>query len=168
MFTLSDEKIIPTQSLRIKATNLVCEKYGEDLSSPQAIKYYFDFVHKFDGNKLDKEGILELHEKKTMPFPEIAEKFKLIKEDTKSIFIPFDETARDIEKKLLEGEISLSLLRRANRYMINVYLETYKKMLAAQKIKLIDESIAVLVDLDIYDARTGLAQEVKEGTGIFF
>lgn len=168
VFTLSDEKIIPAQSLRIKATNLVCEKYGADLSSSQAIKYYFDFVHKFDGNKLDKEGILELHEKKTMPFPEIAEKFKLIKEDTKSIFIPFDETARDIEKKLLEGEISLSLLRRANRYMVNVYLETYKKMLAAQKIKLIDESIAVLVDLDIYDARRGLAQEVKEGTGIFF
>lgn len=168
VFTLSDEKIIFAQSLRVKATNLVCEKYAADLSSPQAIKYYFDFVHKFDGNKLDKEGILDLHEKKSMPFPEIAEKFKLIKEDTKSIFIPFDETARDIEEKLLERDISLSLLRRANRYMVNVYFETYKKMLAAQKIKLIDESIAVLVDLDIYDARTGLAQEVKEGTGIFF
>ena len=41
-------------------------------------------------------------------------------------------------------------------------------MLATQKIKLIDESIAVLVDLDIYDARTGLSQEIEEGTGIFF
>ena len=168
VFTLSDEKIIPSQRLRVNATNLVCEKYVSDLSSPQAIKYYFDFLHKFDGSKLDKEGILELHEKKSMPFPEIAEKFKLIKEDTKSIFIPFDERAREIEVKLLEGEVSLSLLRKANRYMINVYLDAYKKMLAAQKIKLIDESISVLVDFDIYDARTGLTQEIAEDTGIFF
>ena len=168
VFTLSDEGIISNQKLRVNATNLVCEKCMSDLSSPQAIKYYFDFLHKLDGDKLDKEGILELHREISMPFKEIAEKFKLIKEDTKSIFIPFDETAKEIEKKLSGGEISRSLLRKANRYMIEVYLDAYKKMLATQKIKPIDESIAVLVDLDIYDARTGLTQEIEEGTGIFF
>lgn len=170
VFTLSDEGIISTQSLRVSATNLVCEKYISDLYSPQAIKYYFDFLHKLDNN-LDKEGILELHKKKSMPFKDIAEKFKLIKDDTKSIFIPFDEVARDIEQKLLNSKvpfISRSLLRKANRYMVEVYLDAYKKMLATQKIKLVDESIAILIDLDIYDLRTGLTQEIAEGTGIFF
>ena len=103
-----------------------------------------------------------------MPFKDIAKKFKLIKEDTKSIFIPFDETARDIEQKLLDGEMSRSLLRKANRYIVEVYPYEYNKMLATQKIKLADESIAVLIDLDIYDLRTGLTQEIEEGTGIFF
>ena len=168
VFTLSDEGTIPNQKLRVNATNLVCEKYMSDLSSPQAIKYYFNFLHKLDDDKLDKAGILELHRKKSMPFKEIAEKFKLIKDDTKSIFIPFDETAKEIEQKLLDGEISRSLLRKANRYMVEVYLDTYKKMLATQKITLVYESIAILVDLDIYDARTGLTQEIGEGTGIFF
>lgn len=167
VFTLSDERIISAQKLRVNATNLVCEKYILDLYSPQAIKYYFDFLHKLDSN-LDKEGILELHRKKSMPFKEIAEKFKLIKGDTKSIFIPFDETAQDIEQKLLDGEMSRSLLRKANRYIVEVYLDAYKKMLATQKIEVIDESIAVLIDLDIYDSRTGLTQEIEEGTGIFF
>lgn len=168
VFTLSDEGINPTQKLRVNATNLVCEKYSSDLSSPQAVKYYFDFLHKLDGDKLDKERILELHRKKSMPFREIAEKFKLIKEDTKSIFIPFDENAKIIEQKLLDGEISRSLLRKANRYMVNVYYDDYGKMLATQKIKMVDESVAVLMDLAIYDAKTGLSQEIEEGTGIFF
>jgi len=168
VFTLSDEGINPTQKLRVNATNLVCEKYSLDLNSPQAVKYYFDFLHKLDGDKLDKERILELHRKKSMPFREIAEKFKLIKEDTKSIFIPFDENAKVIEQKLFDGAISRSLLRKANRYMVNVYFDNYRKMLATQKIKMVDESIAVLTDLDIYDAKTGLSQEIEEGTGIFF
>ena len=168
VFALSDEKIIPEQSLRINATNLVCEKYISDLASPQAIKYYFDFLHKLNGDKLDKEKILELHRKKSMPFKDIAEKFKLIKEDTKSIFIPIDENARNIEEKLLNGEISLSLLRKAGRYMVNVYLDDYKKILSAQKIKVIDESIAVLIDLDIYDTKTGLSKEIQEGQAIIF
>lgn len=167
VFTLSDEKMINAQRLRVSASKLTCEKYISDLYSPQAIKYYFDFLHKFDRN-LDKEGILELHKKKSMPFKDIAKNFKLIKEDTKSIFIPFDETARDIEQKLLNGEMSCSLLRKANRYMVGVYPDAYKEMLATQKIKLIDESIAILIDLDIYDLRTGLTQEIEEGTGIFF
>ena len=168
VFTLSDEGINPTQKLRVNATNLVCEKYSLDVDSPQAVKYYFYFLHKLDGDKLDKERILELHRKKSMPFREISEKFKLIKEDTKSIFIPFDENAKVIEQKLLDGEISRSLLRKANRYMVNVYFDDYRKMLATQKIKMVDESIAVLVDLDIYNAKTGLSQEIEEGTGIFF
>lgn len=160
VFTLSDEEVNPTQKLRVSATNLVCEKYSSDLNSPQAVKYYFDFLHKLDGDKLDKESILELHRKKTMPFKEIAEKFKLIKEKTKSIFIPFDENAKDIEQKLLDGEISLSLLRKANKYMVNVYSDDYEKIRATQKIKVVDKSIAILIDLDIYDAKTGLSQEI--------
>ena len=63
VFTLSDEGIHFAQKLRVNATNLVCEKYSSDLASPQAIKYYFDFLHKLDEDKLDKKRILELHRK---------------------------------------------------------------------------------------------------------
>ena len=168
VFKLSDEKILGTQKIRINSTNLVCEKYFSETDSPQAIKYYFENLHKLDGNKLDKLGILEMHEKKSMPFKEIAEKFKLINENTKSVFIPFDENARQIEKVLLSGEISRALLRRAGKYFVNVYNEIYKKMSAAQKIKLINESLSVLIDLNLYDENTGLNQNIEDGIGIFF
>lgn len=168
VFKLADEKIINSQKLRINSTNLVCEKYFSEIDSPPAIKYYFENLNKLDGSKLDKFGILQLHEKKSMPFKEIAEKFKLINENTKSVFIPFDENARQIEQRLLNGEISRTLLRKAGKYIVNVYREQYEKMLAAQKIKLINESLSVLIDLNLYDSNTGLNQNIEDGIGIFF
>lgn len=168
VFKIADEKILNSQKIRISSTNLVSEKYFSEIDSPQAIKYYFENLHKLDGNKSDKFGILELHEKKSMPFKEIAEKFKLINENTKSVFIPFDENARQIEQRLLNGEISRALLRQAGKYFVNVYDEIYKKMFAAQKIKLINESLSVLIDLNLYDSNTGLNQNIEDGIGIFF
>lgn len=168
IFQIENEKPVQSQKLRISATTLVREKYFSDLDSLQAIKYYFETLHKLDGSKSDKFGILQLHDKKSMPFKEIAEKFKLITENTKSVFIPFDENAKEIETKLLNGEISRTLLRKAGKYIVNVYCTPYEKMLATQKIKVIDESLSVLVDLNLYDSSTGLNQNVEDGIGIFF
>ena len=103
-----------------------------------------------------------------MKFKEIAEKFKLIYENTRAIFIPYDETAKQIELQLLSGEYSRNLLRKANKYIVNVYYDTFRQMLSTQKIKLIDESLAVLVDLNLYDENTGLNFEIEDGVGIFF
>ena len=166
VFKIKEERTVNNQKLRISAANFVCENYADDLDSPQAIKSYFDFLHKLDGNKLDKENIISLCQ--TMPFKEIAEKFKLIKENTKSVFIPFDENAKQIEQRILSGEKSRALFRKAGKYIVNVYDADYKKMSASQKIKIIDESLAVLADLNLYDSSTGLNQEIEDGIGIFF
>ena len=166
VFTLENENPVQSQKLRIGAANLVCEKYTSEIDSIQAIKYYFDSLHKWADDKLDKAGILNLCEK--LKFKEIAEKFKLIDEGTGAIFIPYDETAKQIESRLLSGEYSRNLLRKANKYIVNVYYDTFRKMLSTQKIKLIDESLSVLVDLNLYDENTGLNLEIEDGVGIFF
>ena len=167
VFTLENEKPVQNQNMRISAANLVREKYIEEIDSLQAIKYYFDCLHKWKDNDktdgLDKERIKKLCTE--LKFKEIAEKFKLIDENTKAVFIPYDETARQIEINMLN---SRTLLREATKYVVNVYYKTYEKMLSAQKIKLVDESLAVLVDLNLYDQYTGLNLEIEEGIGIFF
>lgn len=166
VFQLENEKPLQSQKLRINAANIVCEKYFSEINSPTAIKYYFDILHKLDGDALDKENILKLCEE--FKFREIAEKFKLIKENTAPIFIPYDENAKQIEQKILRGEISRALLRKSGKYTVNVYRASYEKMLAAQKIKIKNESLAVLVDLSLYDENTGLIQEIEDDAGIFF
>lgn len=166
VFALENENPVQNQKLRISAANLVCEKYFSELDSIQSIKYYFDCLHKWARDRLDKKEIQKLYQE--LKFQEIAEKFKLIDENTKAIFIPYDETSRQIEVRLLNGKISRTLLRTANKYIVNVYCDTYQKMLSAQKIKLIDESIALLVDLNLYGEDTGLNLEIEEGIGIFF
>ena len=166
VFTIENEKPVQSQKLRIGAANLVCEKYTSEIDSLKAIKYYFDSLHKWADDKLDKAGILKLC--KNLKFKEIAEKFKLIDENAGAVFIPYDETANQIESRLLSGEYSRNLLRKANKYIVNVYYDTFRKMLSTQKIKLIDECLAVLTDLNLYDENTGLNLEIEDGVGIFF
>ena len=167
VFKLADEKTLPRQNLRISATNLVCEKYFSEIDSPPAIKFYFDYLHKLSGNNLDKKEILEKLSK-DLKFKDIAEKFKLIDEDTKAVLIPYDEVAKDMAQRLLSGEFSRALLRKAGKYVVNVYGETFKEMLAAQKITMVDESLALLSDLNFYDKNSGLNQKIESGSAIIF
>ena len=166
VFELEGEKTPSSQRLRVSATNFVCEKYFAEIDSPPAIKFYFDYLHKLTGNNLDKKEIEKLC--KEWKFKEIAEKFKLIEEDTKAVFIPYDEVAQEIAQKLLSGEISRELLRKAGKYIVNVYGETFKEMLASQKITMIDESLALLSDLNLYDKNTGLNQKTESGLAVIF
>lgn len=167
VFKLAYEKILSRQNLRVSATNLVCEKYFTEIDSPAAIKFYFDYLHKLAGNNLDKKEILETLCKQ-WKFKDIAEKFKLIEEDTKAVLIPYDETAREIAQKFLSGEVSRALLRKAGKYIVNVYGETFKEMLAAQKITIIDESLALLSDVNLYDKNTGLNPKIESGMEVIF
>ena len=167
VFQLDNEKTLQNQSLRINATNLVCEKYFSEIDSPQAIKYYFDSLHKWTGDSLDKREILKKLCKE-FKFKEIAEKFKLIDENTKAVFIPYDEVAQEIEQKILNGDISRTLIRKAGKYIVNVYEDLYKTMLSSKSIEIIDESLAVLIDLNLYDSKVGLRQEIEDGLAIIF
>lgn len=167
VFKLSDEKMLSRQNLRVSATNLVCEKNFSEIDSPPAIKFYFDYLHKLDGNNLDRKEILSKLSKE-WKFKDIAEKFRLIEEYTKSILIPYDEVARNIARSLLSGEVSRALLRKAGKYIVNVYDETFKEMLAAQKITMIDESLAMLTDFNLYDRNTGLNQQIESGMALIF
>ena len=167
VFKLSYEKMLSRQNLRVSATNLVCEKNFVEIDSPPAIKFYFDYLHKLDGNNLDKKEILEKLCKE-WKFKDIAEKFRLIEEDTKSILIPYDEVARNIAQRLLNGEVSRALLRKSGKYIVNVYGETFKEMFAAQKITIIDESLSLLADFSLYDRNTGLKQQIESGVAVIF
>ena len=167
VFQLENEKPLRNQSLRINSTNLVCEKYFSKIDSPKAIKYYFDTLHKWEGDTLDKNEILKKLCRE-LKFKETAEKFKLINEQTKSVFIPYDESAGEIGQKILSGNTSRALMRKAGKYIVNVYEDFHKKLLASKKIEPADEFLAVLVDSSLYDSRVGLKQEVEDGLAVIF
>ena len=167
VFQLANEKPLQNQRLRINSTNLVCEKYIEEIDSPQAIKYYFDALHKWGGDILDKHEVLNKLCKE-FQFKDIAEKFKLIDENTRAVFIQYDEVAKEIARKILNGDISRTLIRKAGKYIVNMYEKPYKKMLASKKIEVIDESLALLVDSNLYDSCIGLDQEKEDELAVIF
>lgn len=162
------------QSMKVccGATEYVCESHGEDLGSPAAIKAYFDFLHKLDGDKLDSKKIMKMISREFMPFANVAEEFVLIETPTRQVFIPYDEVGREIECQLRQGIRSRQLMREAGKYMVNVYCgdshkSPFEKMSAANKIEILDDNVAILIDMDSYSHTMGMNLNIENGQGVF-
>ena len=59
----------------------------DDITSQKAIRKYFETLYYFQGEGLDKKRILEQFHHNIYPFATVAKEFKLIEQNTKSIFI---------------------------------------------------------------------------------
>lgn len=180
VFTWADKAMGNSQhSLRVRsdATKHVCELYCNDIDNPIAITAYFDQLHKIDGgewteNKLDCKGIMKMIREQFMPFADVTKNFLLIDTPTRPVFVPYDEAGQEIEKQLRQGIKSRRLMREAGKYMVNVYCgDNYKspfeKLNAANKIEVLDDSVAILIDMESYSHTMGLQLNIEDGQGVF-
>ena len=175
VFTWADKAMDNSQqSMKVcrGATEYVCESQADDLGSPVAIKAYFDFLHKLDGNELDSKKIMEMRGNEFMPFEHVAKEFVLIETPTRPIFIPYDETGQKIEKQLRQGMRSRQLMREAGKYMVNVYCSDnnespFARLDAANKIDVLDDNVAILIDMGSYSSSLGLQLNIEDGQGVF-
>lgn len=157
----------------IEVTKQIVERY-EDITSPEAIKEYFDILYKYLGdNGLDIKNIYQRLEagfssgKFEYEFETIAEDFKLMEENTFSVIIPYnDEAIAEIES-LKYSEYKGKILRKLQGYTVNVYKKEYENLLGAGKLRLVCEGIAELVSMKDYDANTGLNVAEELGVGIY-
>lgn len=141
------------------------------IDSLETIHEYFDRLHYVKGDGLDKKRILQhLNEAKVdaIPFRAVAENFKMIKEDTRSILIAREPEAKLLAEQLRHGERSRKLMRSAGRYSVNVYENTYRDLREAGFLDVIEEKLAVLSDEGKYSEETGLNIKVVKGEGLFF
>ena len=164
------EKLAKNAQLAAEITKNVARSFAEDLASPEAIRRYFEELYDLSGkNRLDKKGVLGQSGK--FAFADIADDVRLIEDRTKPIFIPQSEEGQALLARLERGERSRALMRKVGRYIVTVYTgyaEAPFEQLAAQgKIRMLDENLAVLVDMEAYDSQKGLSNNVGEGEGVF-
>ena len=164
------EKLAKNAQLAAEITKNVARSFAEDLASPEAIRRYFEELYDLSGkNRLDKKDIMGQSGK--FAFADIANDVRLIEDRTKPIFIPQTEEGQALLARLEQGERSRSLMRKVGRYIVTVYTgyaEAPFEQLAAQgKIRMLDENLAVLVDMAVYDSEKGLSSNVGEGEGMF-
>ena len=164
------EKLAKNAQLAAEITKNVARSFAEDLASPEAIRCYFEELYDLSGkNRLDKKDIMGKSGK--FAFADIADDVRLIEDRTKPIFIPQTEEGQALLARLEQGERSRSLMRKVGRYIVTVYTgyaEAPFEQLAAQgKIRMLDENLAVLVDMAVYDSEKGLSSNVGEGEGVF-
>lgn len=155
-------------TLRIReksVTEQIIKKYN-DISSPEAISAYFDELHSIVDEGLDKEDILGFINEFPMArfyYKTLAAKLKIIKDETKAIFIPKDDEAKKMEKQLRSGVRNRELFRKISAYSVNVYHKNnngyesaYEKLVYNNKIEVLDENVNILIDEKIYDNNMGL------------
>ena len=165
----SENAAPPLLRVNIGATReaLCCDA---ELSDPQTVERYFAAYRSLAGDRLDTYGVMKAFEKGisgcSMPFATIAEQFHLIDNTTKTVYIPLGDGQALIEA-IRAGQHSRRLYREAGQYAVNIYAQQYQTLQDSGVLEPLGEDIAVLTDLSLYDAATGLSQKADSGRDLF-
>ncbi len=146
-----------------------------DPGAPETMRRYFDALRGLSGEALDKSGVVKAFqtgiEGCAMPFRTVAERFHLIDENTRTVYIPFGGGAALVEQ-LKAGECSRELYRKLGRYAVSVYEPHFQKLyaagalLTARQVPALDPDSAILSDMTLYSKATGLSLEPETGKAV--
>lgn len=148
---------------QVGATHTAMDAH-ESFDGLDSIETYFKALYKFAGRSVDKRDILALL--KELAFADVAASFKLIDQDTVTIYIPTDENARDIDM-LRRGQLSRALMRRLGQNAISVFRPHYTALYAIGKLELTPDGLSILADETQYSQCTGLSLDADAGAALF-
>ncbi|MCM1307917.1 MAG: CRISPR-associated helicase Cas3' [Butyrivibrio sp.] len=154
----------------IDALRETLRKYS-DPTALEAVSHYFVFYRKLLGSEnLDQKDIMKAFNKgidgKLLPFATAAEAFKLIENQTRTVYIPRAESNRYIES-ISGGRSERDTFRKLGQFGVNVYPEHFNKLWAAGCLEMIDDYVCVLRDMNQYREDTGLQLDVDTGFGLY-
>lgn len=138
----------------------------EDISSPDAVKSYFDFLLYTlkDEKELDRKEIMRGIEGGELPFASVAQRFHLIENTECTVYIPAGGGVELIRRLRKHGP-SRSLMRELGQYAVGVYPNHFHALIETGAAEQIAEDAAVLCDLHLYSTKTGLVFDWEEGRG---
>lgn len=147
-------------------------KHPEDPLSLDAVGDYFRLLYWKYGDQLDREQVLsrfhEAYRELYFPFRSVDRDFEIIKDAGEPLIIPFDENGRGLIRALKHASFHGRILRRCQRYIVQVPLWQMKRLTEAHAVERIDEFYAVLKEdylETVYSPETGLSfgdQTMKE------
>lgn len=171
IFQMEDEVNVPGQEQQIDTAKQIIRKFN-DISMPEAIQEYFTRLYGFKGEGLDKKKILERFKKGRFPFATVGKEFKLIEQDTKTVFIAREEKAKEILEEIRYKGATKALMREAGQYCVDVYDNIFQKIYAAGMLMEVSEELKeeffLLRDAEDYAEETGLKIDVELGAGIWY
>lgn len=155
-------KLFDTQ---IEVGRMVIERQA-DLTSRRAVHDYFHELLEVKGQAAqDQKGIMGMMSKQLFPFQGVAERFHIIDNATRTVYIPVGEGAALVDN-LRRGERSLSLFRKLGRYGVSVYENHFQSLDSAGALELLEDGSAVLLNTSLYSEQTGLSLQAEGGQGI--
>ena len=171
IFQLDQEKEVRSQRLPIAVTKNVMEKY-EDYTSLDAVEEYFRMLYHYRGTTLDKKNVISQFRIGRFSFETVSRQFRLIEQNTKTIFIAKEDRAVEVLKEIRCKGAARKLMREAGQYSVNVYDDCFQKMHAAGMLEAVSEELKedffVLRDNSHYMDDVGLSVTVEYGDAIWF
>ena len=153
-------------AIPIGATRSVLRR-REDFGSEEAIHEYFQELLDLKGEDAqDKKQIIKRREKGDFPLKSIAEDFRRIENDVKTIFIPKEEN-QVLISRLRRGERTKELFQELGQYGVSVYKQHYEALYQAGDIEILDEEAILLVNESLYSEETGLSLDADFGKALF-
>ncbi len=138
--------------------------------------HYFRGLRGLSDGELDTNAVVRAFSEGIsgcdMPFRTVAEKFRLIDQNTYTVYIPYGDGAELIER-LRDGECSRSLYRELGQYAVSVYEQHFQllykagALLTAREVPALDSGSAILTDMTLYSRSMGLTLEPETGKAEF-
>ena len=143
---------------------------GRDPGDPESIRRYFTAYRSIVGDNLDKaEAVSRMRDGVSgclLPFRTVAEKFRMIDDDSMTVYIPLEE-GEGLCAKLLSGAAGRETYRKAGRYSVSIYRDHYQALLSAGDVQPLDEESGVLLNPALYSMETGLSLVADTGKAEF-
>ena len=138
-------------------------------NTTSTIERYFKAYRDFLRND-DKSGVITASEKGIsgcgLPFEWLAKEFKLIDQNTFTVYISVGE-GKELISRLREGERSRELYRKAGMYSVSIYENHFNALINAGAAEPFGDDAAILTDLSLYSDEKGLATDVTDGSALF-
>ena len=168
IFQFEEKENIPGQRQQIDVTKILIAE-NRDLSSLESIEEYFRRLYHFRGESLDKKKIMEEFQKRVYNFAAVGKRFKLIEENTKTVFVPREEEAKQLLQQLKYQGYTKAGMRKAGQYCIQIDERDFENLYGAGMVRPVSENMEdfyELVNETQYTEETGLALDADAGMAI--
>lgn len=168
IFQFEEKEYVPGQQLQIDVSKMLLSG-GVDISSLRGIEKYFEALYHFRGESLDKKKIFEEFKKQKYNFAKAAREFKLIEENTLTVFVSREEEAEELLRQIKRQGYTKSSMRKAGQYCVQLYDSDIEKLRGAGMIRQISgdiEDFFELVDKEQYTEEMGLNLGIESGVAV--
>ncbi|MGC8708437.1 MAG: CRISPR-associated helicase Cas3' [Athalassotoga sp.] len=171
LFVYKPSKGIPAISdfrPRAEEAERIINQNCDGFLSLNSINDFFESYYWRKGNNLDKKEILidfkEGLAKLDFPFKKISEKFHIIEDIQKPVFIPYDELAEDLINHL-RYHVSIEILRKLQRYTVQIPERTIQQLQNAGYLEPFNDEFWTLTEIgrkEVYSENIGLTLDTPE------
>ena len=175
IFDLEESYSVPNQRQQIDVSKGILQDYT-DIADLKAIHDYFTRLYHYRGTTLDKKKIMDEFQKMECNFAEVAKEFKLIEENTKTIFINREPEADELLQELRIKGVTRERMRKAGQYCIQIYDNAksensfFDRLNGAGMLRPVSEEMQdfyELVDGEQYSEEYGLDFSLEDGMAFF-